>query len=189
MTLIIETGAIVDNSDSYASIAESDVYAARIGLLDAAWIDLDQDTQKEPALRVAAQYLTTRWRTSWKGERVRPIDDTSGNIAQSLAWPRQYVYTPEGYLFSSTAIPLEVKQAQMEYAFIAVGKLDTGIQPAPTIDPSGHPITRYAVSVGSISEETDFSIKNTSQQILRPYPKADSMLAAWLKSSGGAIRG
>jgi hypothetical protein len=107
MALIVETGAIVADADSYVSIADADTYHTARG--NSAW-DAASDAQKEVALRVAATYLDCAY--TWKGTRV---SDT-----QSLFWPRIGVVDCDGYAVSSIIVPYRVVNAQCELALRAL---------------------------------------------------------------------
>jgi hypothetical protein len=77
MSLIVETGAGAANSESYASVAQADLYLANRGL--SSWDALDDDV-KEASLRKATDYMLAFYRPKWKGRRVL--------ITQALDWPR-----------------------------------------------------------------------------------------------------
>lgn len=83
MALIIETGLIVENADSYVSVDDAKTYANRRGILTFA--DLDTAEVLEPSLRVAFDYLNTRWEGLWKGSRIRPRDLGNGKATPSDA--------------------------------------------------------------------------------------------------------
>ena len=186
MALIIETGAIVANADSWATLAEANAYAIAIGNL--AWEDLDDEEVKEPALRVAAQYLNYRWRANWRGFLVRPLDDTSGNLAQRLAWPRVNAWLDEGFYFPSDQIPVEVQYAQIEYA-IQASASGLLLSPTPALDSSGRLVTRQTTIVGPLEETFEYAQSSAiAVATVRPYPKADAMVARWLKPTGGSYR-
>jgi hypothetical protein len=115
MALTIETGAGIPGADSYATIAEADAYHTALG--NTAWIGTD--AVKEVALRQAAQYMNFSY--SWKGAKTAQ--------ANTLAWPRHGVVDADGFIVDSGAIPVQVKNAQIELALRALsGSLVTDTQ-------------------------------------------------------------
>lgn len=77
MALIVETGAGLPNSESYAAVADADLYFSNRS--NAAWALLATPA-KEAALRRATDYMCSFYRPKWKGRRVL--------ITQALDWPR-----------------------------------------------------------------------------------------------------
>lgn len=77
MSLIVEDGTGLPNSESYCSVAFADQYWANQNNTD--WAALDTAT-KEGALRRASSYLIGHYRLRWKGRRVL--------ITQAMDWPR-----------------------------------------------------------------------------------------------------
>jgi len=78
--LIVEDGTGLSNADSYASLAESNLYHANHGNVD--WSDIDATT-KEQLLRKATDYMVAQYRLQYAGYRRYST--------QSLDWPRLYV--------------------------------------------------------------------------------------------------
>lgn len=111
MSLITEDGTGMSTAESYISVADADAYhAARNTTL---WATLTT-SDKEAALRRAADYLTQAYRTRWKGYRTQAL--------QALDWPRQSVLmgdTASQYLVPYNSIPVEIKNACAEIAFRA----------------------------------------------------------------------
>lgn len=104
MTLIIETGLIVPNANSYVSDAEYVEYAAARGRT----IGADAPA-REIELNKAMDYLES-FRDRFKGTKV--------SRDQPLQWPRVSVFI-DGYQTDSNEIPDELKSAQMEMAYQA----------------------------------------------------------------------
>lgn len=77
MSLIVETGTADATSESFASVAQADLYCSNRGLTN--WALL-VTADKEAALRRATDYLGSFYRPKWKGRRVKPT--------QALDWPR-----------------------------------------------------------------------------------------------------
>lgn len=103
-TLVLETGAGLENANSYASVAEAD------DILDpqnntAAW-DAATDAAKGDVLIWATRLLDQHVR--WSGYKA--TED------QALRWPRYNVYDRDGYLIDSDIVPVPVKQATAELA-------------------------------------------------------------------------
>ena len=109
MALIVESGAGLPNSESYASDTYADTYHVNRG--NSAWAALTVP-QKEAALRKATDYLTRTFRSRWNGYRTKPE-------VQALDWPRQNVYIEENgvvLIIEDDEIPIEVKNACCEMA-------------------------------------------------------------------------
>lgn len=98
MPLIVETGAIVPNADSYISLADARALAANYGLELPA-----DDTAAEVALRNGATYVGLA-EPQMCGRRV--------SAEQSLAYPRTGV-TLNGFPVANNAIPKQVVLAQV----------------------------------------------------------------------------
>ena len=127
MTLIVEDGSVVADSNTYITVAQFQSYAANQGDIAASEADSDQ---VEPALIKAAQYLEQKYRLLWAGARV--------DATQSMDWPRRGVsvpdffdpfydnaFTPFGfqntYFIPENEIPDEVKEAQSLLALATFG--------------------------------------------------------------------
>ena len=262
MTLIIENGQIIENSDSYVTLAQSLTYATLVANTD--WADFDLAEQQEPALVVAFNYLNTRWDMRYKGTRVRPLtisnnislvgDDISfsGNnissvtsdlstfvdtgiiriqgsvsnntqegtdlhitgtpttnlitVTETLAtelagatvsilgvllgqrgsWPRQNVVTPEGWLLPSSDIPLDIQNAQMQYAFVAVNQ-SLNLSPDPVYDETGRSLTQLKEDIGPIKTTKEWADASVLPLTTRAYPTADYLLNRWIISGGGRV--
>lgn len=78
--LNVEDGTGLSNADSYASLAEANLYHANHGNVD--WSDIDATT-KEQLLRKATDYMVAQYRLQYAGYRRYST--------QSLDWPRLYV--------------------------------------------------------------------------------------------------
>lgn len=78
MALTVETGKIIEDADSFVSLADAITYATLHGNLTFA--DLDPIEQQEPSLRVAFDYLNTRWEGAWKGLRKRGTELGQGGV-------------------------------------------------------------------------------------------------------------
>jgi hypothetical protein len=127
MTLIVEDGTVIANSNTYVTVDEFITYAENCGAIAAAEAD---EEQIEPALINAAKYLEQKYRLLWMGSRVDAV--------QSMDWPRRGVpvidffdpfydnaRTPIGfqdtYFIPENEIPAEVKEAQNLLALATFG--------------------------------------------------------------------
>jgi hypothetical protein len=103
MALIETPGSATANT--YATLAEFNAYAAnRVPAL--AWFTAAGDPAKEAALQAAARELDACF--TWTGIAV---DDV-----QALTWPRSGMLTRNGFSIATTAIPVDLKNAQCEMA-------------------------------------------------------------------------
>jgi hypothetical protein len=112
MTLIVETGTIVANANSYVSVADATDYASVRGLVFAG--DVEQ------MLRQAMDYI-----------EQQPFIGTKKTIDQPLQWPRYNAYI-DGYLFPSDDIPQQLIYAQIEAALA----IDAGNSPLNPVAPA-----------------------------------------------------
>jgi hypothetical protein len=108
MALVVENGIGLSTAESYASVAEADMYHANFG--NAGWTGTD--TQKEVALRRATQYLDGTYKTRWGGYRK--------TRDQTLDWPRSFTADYEGFYIPVNAIPKSLKDATAEVALRAL---------------------------------------------------------------------
>lgn len=117
MTLIVEDGTGILNSQTYATAVELKAYASLRN------ISLPSSDIKiiEGALVRAMDYLETK--VCYKGNQV--------DLAQSLLWPREYVYIND-VLFAEDAIPKNLKTAQI---LLAIESLN-GVDLMPTVSAS-----------------------------------------------------
>lgn len=165
-SLIVEDGTGKPNSESYASVVFADTYFADRNLT--AWAALTT-VAKEAALRKASEYLTSKYRLAWKGQRRL--------TTQALDWPRVGVVTDDykvtpGYGFfqiSYEIVPVEVKKACAELALSASA--------TALFTNTGQTVLQK--TVGPITVKYD---SNSSQQTY--FALADSMIGIYLSSSG-----
>ncbi|PZQ46173.1 MAG: hypothetical protein DI551_05700 [Micavibrio aeruginosavorus] len=117
--MIVETGAVIPDADSYVSVAEADAYFTSRGI--DAWAGAT--SVKESALVRATDYVEQTYDGRWKGERV--------SSDQSLSWPR-YDVCVDGYYIPMAAIPKQLVRAVCE---LAVKALSSDLN--PDIDKGG----------------------------------------------------
>lgn len=167
MTLVAETGEVVEGAESYCSVSFADSYHSARG--SAAWAALDT-TAKEQALRKATDYMGQAYRFSWDGFRSSSI--------QALDWPRTNVPARDAMwggripeLVASNIVPDEVKKACAELALRA----SSGELFADMIQ------GKKKVRVGPVETEYDeYSFQG------KRYVSITSMLTPYFKR-GGAI--
>lgn len=104
MALITTIGG--DTADSYGSVAAADAYCEAHGIT--AWADLDDEEDKEPALRKATQWMDGQFRGRIKGRKT--------NATQSLAFPRVGCTDEDGNEFDDDVIPAPWLAATFEAA-------------------------------------------------------------------------
>ena len=107
MAFVVETGAGLSNSNSYASVAAADSYFADRGVTS--WAALTT-TAKEQALIKGTDYLEQTYRESWKGYRV--------TSTQSLSWPRSEVIV-DTFPVAANIVPSAIVKACVEMALRA----------------------------------------------------------------------
>lgn len=155
MTLTVGT-------DTYATLAEADAYAAA-----RAWADWDAltDPQKEARLIEAATYLDTSY--TWKGMIA------SGD--QVMSWPRFGVRDHEGRWIDSDAYPDRLKAAQIELARLATAGLVTNRTTGEVA----------SLTAGSVS--VTFKDGNTASEGAQ-YRSIDRLLAGLYTARAGVLR-
>jgi hypothetical protein len=172
MALIVEDGTGKAGAESYAEVAEVDLYHSNRGTLS--WSLLDQPT-KEQCLRKATDYMVAEYRMRWKGQRR--------TVAQALDWPRVGVISPD---FASNlsfrtygliqvlfnVVPPEVKKACAELAYRAsIGELSPDLTQGVKTE-----------TVGPISVTYD----SNSPQHIR-YVHIENTLAVYMINSNSSM--
>ena len=164
MALIIENGSIVAGAESYTTAAIMRAYASKRG----ATVPAD-DAACEALLIKACDYLQAQ-EMRFKGGRVSPL--------QTLAWPRLDV-SINGFYISSTSIPAEVINAQIELAIQA-----QTIDLLPTIDAAKQtgPIIEKTIDVltTKFAEPTKVLVTST-------FAKAEGLLAKLFKYGANQV--
>lgn len=158
MAFIVETGAIVANANSYASVAEFEAY----------WTDrniditAETDAAKQAALIKGTQFLDNN--AKWKG-LVKDVD-------QPLDWPRNGVYDDEMRDIDDNVIPKQLKYALFEYAYRQLTTTD-GIQPDVTDEGTLKSTTKR---VGDLQVTMVYQDKTGGYYGLKSYPEAEKWL-------------
>lgn len=104
MALVLDATIGGANSNSYATVADGDDYAAS-RLFSTVWTSSDVVT-KTAALVWATRVLDASM--DWNGYRA--------SFTQALRWPRAYAYGADNYMYQSNVIPPQVIQAVCELA-------------------------------------------------------------------------
>lgn len=131
-TLIVEDGTVVQNANSYATVAAALTYCANMGWT---WWAALTESQQEQFLQQACQYMTGVYRMRWLGLRVQPAAIPNPALlgqpgawlpGQSLDWPRIGVILKDtasffvdqrlSYTFPANLVPNEVVTANIELA-------------------------------------------------------------------------
>lgn len=166
MSLVVETGACITGAESYISVADADTYAALHWVSTHAWFTAS-DGDKEIWLRVATQYLESRFRSQWKGTRKTE--------AQALAWPRYSVVDEDDYSVDSDSIPQRLRDAQCEVA----KRLCEGTDLDPDVD---YLSLQKSVTAGPVSVE--FRDGPTGKRI----EQVEKLLAGLIERQGRVVR-
>jgi hypothetical protein len=161
MALIVEDGTIVAGAESLATVAEADTYWSNRG--DAAWAALATAAKEEALREGTAKLLNGR---QWRGMIL--------NNDQPLSWPRWEVTDLDGRSYDSDEIPIDLKNAAIEYAKLAsVASLRTTSTSRKTTKAKLGPL------------ETEFTAFGTAE-VMAPW--IDRMISKFLVGGGGSSR-
>lgn len=165
MALIVETGAVVANANSYNTREELIAYAALRGV-----VLPDDDTTDHKAVE-AVDYLEL-FRDDYGG-----IETSPG--VQYLSFPRDGL-TVNGAIVGKNTIPRKYKEAQAALVMLRHG----GLVLIPNRDPSKPMVIRK--KLGPI--ETEFSeALATGAPPLPTMPAVAALLAPFMSSIGGGV--
>ncbi len=174
MALVVEDGTGADPlANSYASDDDARTYLKNTGRFAGTWQNTARST-REGFLVLATQYMAARWNTLWNGIR--------SNEDQPLDWPRFDTFKRSGFVYQSDEMPIEVRDAQIEYALIEANNPGQLFQ-SPEYDPTRRQLTALSEKVDVIEESRQFSASNISPTTWRKYPIADNLISH-LVSSG-----
>jgi len=160
MSLIVEDGTGLSNSESYCSETFADTYHENRGNSD--WLLV---VDKEAALRKATEYMLQVYRFKWTGYRAV--------TTQALDWPRSMVYLndyAEEISVSSTIVPNEVKNACAELA------LKTYTDPLLLQDTTDNVVKEV---IGPITVQ----YSDSSADKYKAYSAVNSMLRPYFRST------
>lgn len=152
MAFTVEDGTIVENSNAYITVAFFTAFHEDRGTDISAYDD--EGIQK--AIVQATDYVDKRFGVRFVGVKR--------DREQSLQWPRMNAWTNQKDYINTNVVPLELKRAVAEYAYLAL-YLTLLPVPAPSfnaVDPvtgettvnKGGLLQREKQKVGPIEEET-----------------------------------
>lgn len=172
MSFIVETGAGLANSNSYASVADADAYVADYATTanQTAWSALNT-AAKELALRQGTLYLENKYKNRWVERRT--------SQDQRLAWPRAYVIDSDGFAVESDVVPEAIRNAAIEAAIISL----TVDLLAPVETGS---IESIREEVGPLKSEIVYAVPTPATPW---YRKIDLTLKDFINESGMVERG
>ena len=178
VTIIKEDGTGIANANSYATLQEAETYLENTGRKSSGnWNTAGTDA-KAAALISGTDYLDQRNRKRYKGTRF--------SSAQRLEWPREGVRDELNLLLDADAIPEEIRNAAIEYAFEGVG---ASLAPTPQFDDTGREIKSKFEKVDVLEERTVYQ-DGFPVRSFRPYPRAELVIKRWLNrgASGLTVR-
>lgn len=103
--------------------------------------------------------------------------------SQPMAFPRLGLFDRDGV--EVEGVPLEARQANVEYAVLSVAGT---LRLVPEVDDTGAALLSKSESVGPIRESKTFAQASASTRSYKPHPRADALLARFLKPSSGVDR-
>jgi hypothetical protein len=108
VSIIVEDGTPLENSNSYCTLAAGDTYhEERLHVTD--WTGATDD-DKNRGLVQATRMLDEL--IAWNGSKV--------DEDQALRWPRHNVYGPDGYTVDYESIPKFLREATAEFARLLI---------------------------------------------------------------------
>lgn len=168
MALVVETGSGADPlANSYASDDDARTYLKNTGRFAGTWQNTARAV-RESFLVLATQYMAARWNIRWMGIR--------SNEDQPLDWPRFDAFKRSGFVYQSDEMPIEVRDAQIEYALIEANNPGQ-LFASPDYDVTRRQLTGIREKVDVIEEARQFSDSNISPTTWRKYPIADNLIA------------
>jgi hypothetical protein len=172
----VEDGSGLSNANSYVTVAEADQYLENTGRKNSTTWGSKGTADKQAALTQAFFYMKARWQDRWMG--IARYENQSGD------WPRYSAYKRSGFLYEANEIPTEVKQAQIEYALVAV---DTSLFPNPAYDDTNRPVLEKTEKVDVLMESTRYA-DGSKPQTWRKYPLADNLISFLLGGGSELLR-
>jgi hypothetical protein len=160
--LIVETGAIVANADSFVTQADFATYAASLGVV------LGTVEAQKLALRNAAIYIST-FEPRLKGDKVER--------GQPLSYPRQNLIL-ENFDWSDDEIPRQVQLCQMQLAI----DINAGIDLYNLPSSPSTPVKRERVE-GAV--EVEYAVNNSMK--LSRNSTSRALLSTLLKDGGLSV--
>lgn len=167
MALIVEDGTGLATAEAYGSVADADAYWSVHGA-PAAWTGASTGT-KEAALRIASEWIDSRYDGRFQGNRVQPL-------TQRLQFPRYGVWADDAEL-PSNPLPRRLKEATYELAKRHIDQTALGSSLAADVEDGA--LSSYSVSLGAISEsKTYLGGKPTLKKFTLPERLIAPLLAA-----------
>lgn len=162
-TLIVETGAIVTDANTYVTAAEYISYASDLGITVT-----DTDAFRVQLIS-AAQYIATK-EPQLMGDLVKRY--------QPLSYPRNGLSDIQNFSWQSNEIPTLVKQCQMSLALdINAGEDLYNLSQSDSVG------VRREVVVGAV--EVEYAL--TDSQRVAKRSRSQSLLAALMNNNGATI--
>lgn len=172
MSIVVEDGTGLTNSDAYISVADADTYHTNY-TGSASW-SAASTAVKEIAIRNATQYLDLKYGQLWHGRRT--------NETQALDWPRYGLVDKDGYPIDFDEMPTSLTRSCAELSSRHVDG-DTLIADVATTDGG---IKSEAVSVGSVSSDVTYvGTKPTAKK----YTVVQNFIASYIGNHGRIARG
>ena len=172
MAFVVEDGTGMTDATSLASVDAADAYFEDRGssVWPAGLCDPEL-AQKEQALILATDYIELVFGSRFLGDKL--------TATQSLSWPRASVVIGDIEI-PEDAVPQAIQRACFEYA---VRSLTAELLPDPVIDDSGFTKVATEETVGPVSVKYQVATSGpgSTRQSIRPYPKADRLLSAFLE--------
>jgi len=162
MTFTVEDGTVVENANSYSSVADADSYFSLRGVTT--WTGTDE--VKQQALVKATSYIDATY--TWKGS----VKD----LTQSLGWPRKNVRDIEGRDLADS-VPPKLKEALYE---LAVKSLSADLLEDGNIDDF---VQRKKVDKIEIEYQEDIG------RVKKTYPFVNRLLKGLYYSKSGSLQG
>lgn len=155
MSFVVEDGTGLANATSLVSVAEADTYFSDRG--GVAWAALDDTTDKQPALVVASEFVSTAF--EFVGSKV--------STTQALAWPRD-----------AYGVPNAIKAAVYRVAFeVAVNSVDL-------FAAVSGPDLVEKVKAGSVEITFGDQALNLANDGRPSFPWLNSLMGPYLASGG-----
>ena len=152
MPTIVETVGAT-NANSYVSLSEAEDYM-ETRLHKTAWEDAGSG-EKEAALIWAGRII----------DRTIRFNGTKVSSTQSMAWPRAGLTDGSGYEVSQTAIPVIIKDLQIEMAFLLLSSDRTAENEAGAAG-----LTSLRAGPVSLSFKDEITVKQVPDTLIATLP-------------------
>jgi hypothetical protein len=168
MSIIVEDGSGLNNSNSFTSVAFADAYHTTMGAVNVAWLAAN-NTDKENALQAATMYMEIMYKTRWVDRRL--------NQLQALSWPRAFVRDADGFAVGANSVPVEVQRACAEWALRVI----QGDNILPDVVAGASGIASESVTVGPITTSKTYIGGKTTRNY---YPRIEMIIKMYLNPLG-----